>query len=175
MLPAAPGAPASQTSASRAARAADPGSARTRRDPEPWPPDASGTPARCGESPRLSGPGPAATVANWSGPPRPRHYSGSQSHGQRRRLGCRALFTEVRVLLPKRGSPFLRLLAISGCAMQVAQAGFRRQPRICRLKTHQPASTTPGSGFGHFTGDSCICLFYSVLHTELEVLLYINK
>lgn len=102
VLPAAPAAPASQTSASRAARAADPGSGR---DPEPWPPHAGRTPAPCGESPGLSGPGPAATVANRSGPPRSRHDSGSQSHGQRRRLGCRALFTEVRVVAPRRGSP----------------------------------------------------------------------
>lgn len=105
-FPAAPAAPTSQTSASRAprARAADPGSGR---DPEPWPPRRRRNPGAVRRSPWALRSRTAATVANRSGPPRPRHDSGSQSHGQRRRLGCRALFTVVRVLLPGRGAPRL--------------------------------------------------------------------
>jgi hypothetical protein len=36
--------------------------------------------------------GPAATVANPPGPPRPRHHPGGQSRRQRRRIGCGASF-----------------------------------------------------------------------------------
>lgn len=50
----------------------------------------------------------AATVANRSGPPRPRHDSGSQSYGQRRSFICRGAGSPP----PHAG---LRLLAVSSC------------------------------------------------------------
>ena len=54
----------------------------------------------------LPRPGPAATVANRLGPPRPRHGRGLQSRTPGRRIGYGALFLEVPVYSPRgSGSP----------------------------------------------------------------------
>lgn len=54
----------------------------------------------------LPRPGPAATVANRLGPPRPRHGRGRQSRTPGRRIGYGALFLEVPVYSPRgSGSP----------------------------------------------------------------------
>lgn len=65
----------------------------------------AGTPAgRCAAGPRAAPrSGPAATVANRLGPPRPRHGRGRQSRVRRRRIGCGALFLEVPVYSPLGG------------------------------------------------------------------------